>query len=70
MPGKHITNQQANLYMKQRQQGKTQQQAAAKAGLCPFLIRIPARGQIEMKKPLKINWLVFRHGFFHKVFFF
>ncbi len=33
MPGKHITNQQVNLYMNNRQQGQTQIQSAAKAGI-------------------------------------
>ena len=55
MPGKHITNQQANLYMKQRQQGKTQQQAAAKAGLSERSGRkIEQQGGII--KPGKRSW--------------
>ena len=67
MPGKHLTNQQANLYMKSRQQGSIQVQAAAKAGISERSGRNLERtgGRVHKRKhswrtredPLKDVWL-------------
>lgn len=56
MPGKHITRQQVELYMKQRQRGKTQITAAVKAGISERSARTLDKGKHCINASLPRHW--------------
>lgn len=56
MAGKHITDQQIRLYMEERNQGRTQQAAAAKAGLSERSARRIDKGEVTIGSKPKRNW--------------
>jgi transposase InsO family protein len=56
MPGKRITTQQVRLYMSSRNQGQTQEQASAKAGICERSGRRIEDGQIGVLEKKARHW--------------
>lgn len=56
MSGKHTTDQQIRLYMKERKQGRTQRAAAARAGLSERTARRIDDGFLTSENPSRRHW--------------